>query len=164
VAEDADDSSPRAVAPCARPVELLADDAKRQELVALEAEDGRQPLDVVGREQPVPAACAPRRDEPLILEIPDLRHGDVGELLAELLAHRADRARARLGASPPFPTCRHGAHRWRKVRRVLADLHLVVVLEHGGLDASAVDVGAVQASEIADGERLTVTDELGVPS
>ena len=41
-----------------------------------------------------------------------------GELLAKLLAHRADRAQARLGSSP-LPTCRHSAHRCRKVRRYL---------------------------------------------
>ena len=52
----------------------------------------REALDVVGREKPVAAARASRRDQPLILEVADLRHGDVGKLLAELFAHRADRA------------------------------------------------------------------------
>src|SRR5262245_22810148 len=45
---------------------------------------------------------------------------------------------------------------------VLADLDLVVVLEDGRLDAPAVDVRAVEASEVADRERLPVADELGV--
>ena len=119
VAEDADAAAPRAVARRARAVELLADDPQRQELVALQPQDRRQPLDVVRREQPVAAARAARRDEALILEVADLRDGDVRELLAQLLAHGADRARTRLGASSPLPACRDGAHRWRKVRRYL---------------------------------------------
>ena len=46
----------------ARAVELLADDPERQELVALEPQDRREALDVVGREQPIAAAraCAAR--------------------------------------------------------------------------------------------------------
>src|SRR5262249_11935429 len=60
--------------------ELLADHAQRQELVALKAEDRLEPLDVVLVEHAVAALGAFRRQQPLILEIPDLRDRDVGEL------------------------------------------------------------------------------------
>ena len=45
---------------------------------------------------------------------------------------------------------------------VLADLDLVVVLEHGRLDPLAVHVGAVEAPQVADRERLALPDDLGM--
>ena len=118
VAENADGAASRAVSRSAGAVELLANDTQRQELVALEPQDRGEALDVVGREEPIAATRAARRDEALVLEVADLRDGDVGELLAKLLAHRADRAWTRL-RSPPLPACGDGAHRWRKVSRYL---------------------------------------------
>src|SRR3954447_24639042 len=70
--------------------ELLPDDAQRQELVALQAQDRPQPRDVVGRVQPGAAGRAPRREQLLVLEVADLRDRDVRELLLERLADRAD--------------------------------------------------------------------------
>ena len=93
----------RAVGRCTRAVELLPDHAKRQELVALKAEDLHEPLDVVRGEEPVATTSALGRDQPLVLEVADLRHRDVRKLLAELVADGADRAQRlsrRLGASP----------------------------------------------------------------
>src|SRR5207302_1285512 len=74
--------------------ELLTDHAKREELVALEAQDRLQPLDVVLAEEPVAALRALRREEPLVLEVADLRDRDVRELRLEARADRADREQA----------------------------------------------------------------------
>ena len=75
--------------------QLLADDPQRQELVALHAQDRAQPRDVAGRVEPVAAGRAPRLEQLLVLEVADLRDRDVRELLAQRLAHRADRHRLR---------------------------------------------------------------------
>ena len=66
----------------ARRVELLADHPQRQELVALQPQDRREPLDVVLAEEPVAAARPLRAQQPLVLEEADLRDRDVRELLA----------------------------------------------------------------------------------
>ena len=50
----------------ARARELLADDAKRKELVALELEDPSLTVDVLVAEEPVCALRPPRRDETLV--------------------------------------------------------------------------------------------------
>src|SRR4051794_5760657 len=70
--------------------QLLADDAQRQELVALQAQDRPQPLDVGLRVEPVPARRPAGREELLVLEVADLGDRDVRELLPERLAHGAD--------------------------------------------------------------------------
>src|SRR5262249_17381909 len=85
-----------------------------QEPAALQAEDGRQPLDVVLGEEPVPALRPPRVQEPLILEVADLRDRDVGELVLEPVADRADREEP--AASGGFG---HRHQFWRKVSRYL---------------------------------------------
>src|ERR671937_377291 len=91
--------------------ELLADDAERQELVALQAQDRLQPLDVFLAEEPVAALRPPRREQTLILEAADLRDGDVRELV---LQHPAD------GPDRQQPRFRRGSHqRPKKVRRYL---------------------------------------------
>src|SRR4051794_21954442 len=46
---------------------------------------------------------------------------------------------------------------------VLADLHLVGVLEDHRVDAVAVDVGAVQAARVGDGEAVALAGEGRVP-
>src|SRR5207244_4206976 len=71
--------------------ELLPDHAQRQELVALQAQNRLQPLDVVLREEPVATLRAPRVQQPLVLEVADLRDRDLGELVLEPIADRADR-------------------------------------------------------------------------
>src|SRR5690242_3995900 len=45
---------------------------------------------------------------------------------------------------------------------VLADLDLVAVLELMGLDPPAIDIGAVQRSQVVDVEALVAADEQGV--
>jgi hypothetical protein len=70
--------------------ELLTNNAQRQELVALQPEDGLQPVDVVLGEEPVAALRPPRREQALILEVADLRDRNVGELVLEAPADRAD--------------------------------------------------------------------------
>src|SRR5262249_19150920 len=65
----------------ARRRELLADHAERQELVALEAEDRLEALDVLLVEEPVAALRPAGGEQPLVLEVADLRDRDVGELL-----------------------------------------------------------------------------------
>ena len=94
-------------------LQLLADHAQRQELVALQPEDRLEPLDVGVREQPVAAARAARREQPLILEVADLRDRDVRELVPQALADRADRVQAR------GPGCSVRRHRCRNVIRYL---------------------------------------------
>src|SRR5919198_6201797 len=91
--------------------ELLADDAERQELVALQAQDRLQPLDVLLAEEPVAALRPPRREQALILEVADLRDGDVRELVFQ---HPAD------GPDRQQPGFRRGRHqRPKKVNRYL---------------------------------------------
>src|SRR5581483_11297543 len=60
--------------------ELFADHAQRQELVSLHPQDRLEPLDVVLAEEPVPALRPLRRQQPLILEVADLRNRDVRKL------------------------------------------------------------------------------------
>ena len=81
-----------AALPFLRPggVELLADHAQRQELVALQAQDRRETLDVVSGEQAIPTACPLRRDQALVLEVANLGDGDVRELVAKRLADGTD--------------------------------------------------------------------------
>src|SRR5919199_3098557 len=85
---------PLAVLPASGRRELLADHPQRQELVALEAQDRLQPLDVLLAEEPVAALRAPQREEALVLEVADLRDRDVRELVLEPRADGADREQA----------------------------------------------------------------------
>src|SRR2546423_7172322 len=71
--------------------ELLADHPQRQELVPLKAQDRLQALDVVLAEEPVAALRAARRQQALILEVPDLGDRDVRELGLQAPADGADR-------------------------------------------------------------------------
>ena len=107
--------------------ELLADDAERQKLVALQAKDRLEPVDVVLREEPVAALRAPRREEALVLEVADLGDGDVGELVLEPPADRADRERP-LSRPVGLDSGDDGGHRpsapFEEGEPVLADLHL----------------------------------------
>src|SRR5438094_455952 len=74
--------------------ELLANHAQREKLVALEAEDRLQPLEVVLAEQAVAALRALGRQQPLIPEVADLRDRDVRELRLQAPADGADRQQA----------------------------------------------------------------------
>ena len=98
--------------PCASRVS--ANHAERQELVALEPQDRLEPLDVVVGEETVAAACSPWPEQALILEVPDLRDGDVGELLPQALADGANRVEARIRRRRGNGGGRHGT---RKVNR-----------------------------------------------
>ncbi len=142
-------------APCRQ---LLTDHRERQELVALQPQDRPQARDVGGGVEPVAAGRAPRRQQLLVLQVADLRDRDVGELLLEPLADRADRQRLGLarrllgGGGSPFALGSLGpvassdtATSARQVGElVFADLQLVAVLELVRLDPAAVDVRAVQ--------------------
>src|SRR5262245_685692 len=72
---------------------LLPDHAERQELVPLQPQDRPQAVDVLVAVEPVAAGRAARREEALILEVPDLGDRDVRKLLAEERADRPDRQR-----------------------------------------------------------------------
>src|SRR5581483_1884834 len=94
--------------------ELLADHAQRQELVALEAQDGLQPLDVLLGEEAVAALRPAQREQPLVLEVADLRDRDVRELRLQAAADLPDREQ------PLSPGCLQRRHqRWRNVSRYL---------------------------------------------
>ena len=67
---------------CAPAGELLTDDAQRQELVALQAQDRAQPRHVAAAVEAIAARRAARRQQLLVLEVADLRDRDVRELLA----------------------------------------------------------------------------------
>src|SRR5919199_4636024 len=73
---------------------LLTDHAQRQELVALEAQERLEPLDVLLAEEPIAALRPPEREQALVLEVADLRDRDVRELLLEPRADGADREQA----------------------------------------------------------------------
>src|SRR5207245_2043963 len=67
------------------------------------AQDPAQALDITRVELPVPRWCPFGIDEPLALEEPDLRDGDLGKLLAQLAPHVTDR-RVRPGHHVRTPT------------------------------------------------------------
>ncbi len=136
--------------------ELLADHAQRQELVPLQPQDRLEPLDVLLAEEAVAAARALRREQPLVLEVADLRDRDVGELRAAA----ARRPRRSCAAAAAAPACRCAScSSAEEGQAVLADLELVVVLElRRRLDPPPVDEGAVQAAEVLDRERLAVAE------
>ena len=138
--------------------ELLPDHPQRQELVALQPQDRLQPLDVLLAEEPVAAARALRRQQPLVLEVADLRDRDVLELGLQPRADRADRVQALLGRRSVAVVCSSA----QEGQAVLADLELVVVLELGRLDPLLVHERAVEAAEVGDRERLAVAHELCV--
>src|SRR4029079_11918881 len=73
---------------------LLAEHPQRQELVALQAQDRLEALDVVLAEEPVAALRASRREQALILQVADLRDRDVRKLGLQPPADRADREQA----------------------------------------------------------------------
>ena len=129
--------------------ELLADHPQRQELVALQAQDRDQSLDIGLGEQPVAAARSARLQQALILEVADLRDRDVGELVPQALADGADRVQ--VGGRARF---RERSSSAQERHPVFADLDLVVVLEHAALDPPLVDERAVEAAEIANREDL----------
>src|SRR6266508_685239 len=133
--------------------QLLPDDAQWEELVALQPQDRLQPVDIVIGEQAVPALRPSRGHQTLILEVPDLGDGDVGEFGLEPPADRPDRQRT--GVALVFLALDIRRDRRHLLPReegqpVLADLHFVPVLELGALDPAAVDVGAVQALLVVD--------------
>src|SRR5262249_50884036 len=98
----------------ARRVQLVADHAQRQELVALEPQDRLEPREVVLAEQAVAARRPFGADETLVLEGTGLRDRDVGKLVAEASDALADPDRPlALG------TVRRGAHLSMKVSRYL---------------------------------------------
>ena len=150
-------------------LELAADDLERQVLVALHAEHAHQPAEVVLGVEPVAGLGAPRRDEPLLLEVAELAHADVGELGAQPLDDRADGEEllvadveqefGALGRSPPG---RSAPRRSEEGQLVLADLDLVAVGEHGAVAAPAIDVGAVEAALVDDHPRVALAHDDGV--
>src|SRR4029077_9842395 len=77
-----------------RLLELLPDHLQRQELVALQAEDRLEPVELLLPEEPVAAARPSRSHEPLALEVADLGDRDVRELGLEAVADSADREQA----------------------------------------------------------------------
>ena len=77
-----------------------------------------QPLDVLLAEEPVAALRAPRRQQPLVLEVADLRDRDVRELGLQPPADGADRQQPLRGRGRSL-RCRRGRHRARKVSRYL---------------------------------------------
>src|SRR5207244_3539623 len=72
-------------------VEPFLDHLERKEVLALLPQDPAQTFDITRIELAVPRRRALRIDEALALEEPDLRNGDLGELLTELIQHVADR-------------------------------------------------------------------------
>src|SRR5947209_58972 len=81
----------------------------------------------------------------------------------EVAAGTADESHAAAAADPPvIVSALVGPRSCHEHQPELADLDLVAVAQGGGLDALAVDVGAVEAADVADGERAALAVELGV--
>src|ERR671924_585318 len=97
--------------PAGRRGELLPDHAQGQELVPLKAQDRLQPLDVLLAEEPVAALRPAEREQPLVLEVADLRDRDIREFGLQPCADGPDRQQARSGG------CLRGGHFNRKGRR-----------------------------------------------
>jgi len=74
-------------------VELLADDAERQELVPLESQDRLEAFHVLLGVEAVSPLRPTGGQEPLVLEVADLRNRDVRELRAQSPPDGADRER-----------------------------------------------------------------------
>ena len=127
-------------------VEPFLDHLQRQEVLALLAQDEAQPLDV-GR---IELAVARRRalgvDEPLTLEEADLRDRDVGELVAQLVQHVADRRVRALGHRQ---ASRRGRRRGRSVSRYRPICTSSPWRSARLVDPLAVDVGAVERADVA---------------
>ena len=126
-------------------VEALLDDLERQEVLLLLVQDAAQPLDVAVVELAVPRRRALGVDEALALEEADLRDRDVGELVAELVEHLADRRvrRARPRSAAP------GSPPSDEAQAVAPDLDLVAVVQRRRVDALPVHVGAVERTDVA---------------
>ena len=105
----------------------------------------RRRVEVVGVELPVPRRGALGVDEPLALEEADLRDRDVGELVAELREHLADREVAVVaGRHACLPTLMRAGRPTRNTQHEAADLEVGEVVQRRGVDALVVDVGAVE--------------------
>ena len=158
--------------------QLLPDHPQRQILVALGGQHEPQPVRRRPRVLAVAGGGALRLDQPLGLEEPQLRDGRVGELGAQVGQHLADahqRSRAGRGRCPglavaaapgdvtrrPSPSGRGPA---MNTSRNLPICTSSPLLQRRRLDPFAVDVGAVEAPDVADGERAAVAVELGVPA
>src|SRR5665811_2512220 len=72
--------------------ELPADHLEGQVLVALHAEDAHQAPEIVLRVQAVAGLRAARRDQALLLAVPQLADADVGELAVQAVSYTHLRA------------------------------------------------------------------------
>src|SRR6185503_18283180 len=71
--------------------QLLPDHSQRQKLVALQAQDRLEALEILFAEEAVAALRPPRREQSLVLEVPNLRDRDVGKLVLQQPADGSDR-------------------------------------------------------------------------
>jgi hypothetical protein len=71
-------------------VKLVLDDREWQEPILLQVEDGFQPLDITLRVEAVSPGGAGRVEKSLVLEVADLRYGEVGIEALEPLHDLAD--------------------------------------------------------------------------
>ena len=106
----------------------------------------RSRVEVGGVELPVARRRALGIDEPLALEEADLRDRDVGELVAQLGQHLADRQVRRLAALIGGLT---GRSRRRNTRTKRPIWRSAQVVQRRGVDALVVDVGAVERPDVA---------------
>src|SRR6266480_83501 len=75
----------------ARRGQLLANDSQRQKFVPLQPQDRLEALDVILAEEPVAPLGPARREQPLILEVANLRDRDVRKFLLQAPRDGADR-------------------------------------------------------------------------
>src|SRR3954469_8278022 len=103
--------TPALAVTCGRRGQLLADNPQWQKLVSLQPQNRLEPLQVVLAEEPVTALRSAWSEQPLVLEVADLRDRDVGEVVLE---QRAD------GPDRQHPALRSRGHqRLRNVSRYL---------------------------------------------
>src|SRR5215208_5119442 len=156
--------------------ELLADDPERKELIPLHAEDRAQALDIGLTVETVAAGRAARRQELLILEVPDLGDLDVVELLAQDLGHGSDRqrlagARRRIvgrGTTLRLPAAL-GSFLGSCDRHLSAPGSSACTSRSGSrrrrrLDAAPVHVGPVERSQVVDVEAVLAPNDQRVVS
>ncbi len=100
-------------------VDAVLDHPQRQVVLTLFAQDAAEQLDVVRVELAVPRRRAFRIDQTLALEEPDLRDGDIRELLEQEREHLPDRQVTAERGGLPGHRRRRGRHgiRHRAVRR-----------------------------------------------
>ncbi len=163
---------------------LLTNNLQRRVVVSLSSQDVAKAIDVFLSEAAVTGRSTLWRDQTFGFEEANLRHGNVRELLVQLLQNDADRhGLGLLRLHCPFTQgcgvglcCAHDISLGASLRverdslllvgdenqTEFADLNFVAHVQHLGVARLAVDVGAVEGSDVDDLELALIHAEFGM--